>query len=155
MTKIVEGKLSASGKKYAIVVSRFNDFITSKLLDGSLSCLRKHDANDSDIEVYWVPGAFEIPLMAKKLAKLSRFDAIVCLGAVIKGATDHYEYVCSQVASGVAKVALDHEVPTIFGVLTTDTIEQAIERAGTKSGNKGYECAVAAIEMSNLVRILE
>jgi 6,7-dimethyl-8-ribityllumazine synthase len=149
--KIYEGKLKADGKKFGIVVGRFNEFIGGKLLTGALDALKRHGGSEEDIEVVWVPGAFEMPLTAKKLAKSSRYDAVICLGAVIRGATPHFDYVSNEVTKGIASVSLDTEVPVIFGVLTTDTIEQAIERAGTKSGNKGYDAAVTAIEMTNLL----
>lgn len=150
---VLEGKLSGSGLKVAVVVGRFNDFITSKLLDGAVDCLKRHDV--SDIDVAYVPGAFEIPLLAKKFAQTKKYDAIITLGAVIRGSTPHFDYVCKEVSSGVAKVSLEHSVPVIFGVLTTDTIEQAIERAGTKAGNKGWESGLAAIEMASLLRKFE
>lgn len=149
--KTFEGKLIGTGKKYAIVVSRFNEFICSKLLGGAVDGLVRHGVEEDDISVAWVPGAFEIPLMAKKLAKSKKYDAVICLGAVIKGSTSHYDYVCAEVSKGVASVSLDTETPVIFGVITTDNIEQAIERAGTKAGNKGYDAAISAIEMSNLL----
>ncbi|EDU35982.1 6,7-dimethyl-8-ribityllumazine synthase [Clostridium sporogenes] len=153
--KIYEGKLTAEGLKVGIVVSRFNEFITSKLLAGSIDCLKRHGAKEDNIEICWVPGAFEIPVIAKKMASKGKYDAVICLGAVIRGATPHFDYVSSEVSKGVAHVSLDKEVPVIFGVLTTDTIEQAIERAGTKAGNKGYDAAMSAIEMSNLIKILD
>ena len=151
MVKVLEGNLIAEGLKFGIIVSRFNEFITTKLLGGALDTLHRHAAKDEDIEVAWVPGAFEIPLAAKKMAESGKYDAIICLGAVIRGATSHYDYVCNEVSKGVAQVGLTTGVPTIFGVVTTENIEQAIERAGTKAGNKGSEVAVAAIEMANLV----
>lgn len=153
--KIYEGKLTAEGLKVGIVVSRFNEFITSKLLAGSIDCLKRHGAKEDNIEICWVPGAFEIPVIAKKMASKGKYDAVICLGTVIRGATPHFDYVSSEVSKGVAHVSLDKEVPVIFGVLTTDTIEQAIERAGTKAGNKGYDAAMSAIEMSNLIKILD
>ncbi|APH14692.1 TPA: 6,7-dimethyl-8-ribityllumazine synthase [Clostridium botulinum] len=153
--KIYEGKLTAEGLKVGIIVSRFNEFITSKLLAGSIDCLKRHGAKEDNIEICWVPGAFEIPVIAKKMASKGKYDAVICLGAVIRGATPHFDYVSSEVSKGVAHVSLDKEVPVIFGVLTTDTIEQAIERAGTKAGNKGYDAAMSAIEMSNLIKILD
>ncbi len=149
---LFEGKLVASGGSYAIVVARFNEFITSKLLGGAQDALTRHGVNPADIDVAWVPGAFEIPLIAKKLAETGKYNAIITLGAVIRGSTTHYDYVCSEVAKGVAKVQLDSGVPVIFGVLTTENIEQAIERSGTKAGNKGYEAGVTAIEMANLLK---
>lgn len=150
--KIIEGNLIAQNLKFAIVASRFNDFITGKLLDGAVDAILRHGGNKESIDVIWVPGAFEIPLAAKKIAKSNRFDAIICIGAVIRGSTPHFDYVSSEVSKGIAKVSLESEVPVIFGVLTTDNIEQAIERAGTKSGNKGYYSAVSAIEMANLIK---
>lgn len=150
--KIIEGNLIAQNLKFAIVASRFNDFITGKLLDGAVDAILRHGGNKESIDVIWVPGAFEIPLAAKKIARSNRFDAIICIGAVIRGSTPHFDYVSSEVSKGIAKVSLESEVPVIFGVLTTDNIEQAIERAGTKSGNKGYYSAVSAIEMANLIK---
>jgi len=152
--KIVEGNLIAENLKFAIVAGRFNEFITSKLIGGALDALKRHGAEDADIEMVWVPGAFEIPLIAKKMAEQKRFDAIICLGAVIRGATPHFDFVSSEVSKGVASVGLDMGVPVIFGVLTTDTIDQAIERAGTKSGNKGFDAAMTAIETANLIKQL-
>ena len=153
--KIYEGKLVSEGVKVGIVVARFNEFITSKLLAGATDGLKRHEVAEEDIEVAWVPGAFEIPLIASKMAKSGKYDAVICLGAVIRGATSHYDYVCSEVSKGVANVSLNSDIPVMFGVLTTDTIEQAIERAGTKAGNKGFECAEGAIEMVNLIRSIE
>ncbi|KOR27088.1 6,7-dimethyl-8-ribityllumazine synthase [Clostridium sp. L74] len=153
--KVYEGKLTAEGLKVGIIVSRFNEFITSKLLSGSIDCLKRHGAKEDNIEICWVPGAFEIPVVAKKMASKGKYDTVICLGAVIRGATPHFDYVSSEVSKGVANVALDKEVPIIFGVLTTDTIEQAIERSGTKAGNKGYDAAMSAIEMSNLIKVLD
>ena len=150
-----EGKLVASNIKIGIVVSRFNDFITNKLLGGALDGLTRHGVAESDVDVAYVPGAFEIPLVASKLAKSKKYDAIICLGAVIRGSTSHYDYVCNEVSKGVAQVSLSEGLPVIFGVLTTENIEQAIERAGTKSGNKGYDCALSAIETVNLLRAVE
>ncbi|MHC1719358.1 MAG: 6,7-dimethyl-8-ribityllumazine synthase [Clostridiaceae bacterium] len=149
--KTFEGKLISQGLKYGIIVGRFNEFIGGKLLSGALDGLKRHGVEDSEIEIAWVPGAFEIPLAAKKMAKSKKYDAVICLGAVIKGSTPHFDFVSSEVSKGIANVSLDTEVPVIFGVLTTDSIEQAIERAGTKSGNKGYDAAVTAIEMANLL----
>lgn len=146
-----EGKLISEGLKYGIVVGRFNEFIGGKLLSGAIDGLKRHGVEESEIELVWVPGAFEIPLVAKKMAKSKKYDAVICLGAVIKGSTPHFDFVSSEVSKGIANVSLDTEVPVIFGVLTTDTIEQAIERAGTKAGNKGYDAAVTAIEMANLL----
>lgn len=149
---IFEGHLVGTGLKVGIVVGRFNEFITSKLLGGSLDALKRHGVDENDIDVAWVPGAFEIPLIAKKMADSGKYDTIITLGTVIRGATTHYDYVCNEVAKGVASLSLQTGIPIIFGVLTTETIEQAIERAGTKAGNKGWEVAVGAIEMANLSR---
>ncbi len=154
MARIIEGKLDAKGFKVGIVVSRFNSFICERLLEGATDVLVRHNADDGDIDVVRVPGAFEIPLMAKKLATSGRYDGVICLGAVIRGATPHFDYVCSEVSKGVASVSLDTEIPIAFGVITTDTIEQAIERAGSKAGNKGAEAAMVVIEMINLFRVL-
>ena len=148
---VYEGKLVSKGIKVGIVVARFNEFIGSKLLGGAIDGLKRHDVKEEDIDVAWVPGAFEIPLIAAKMAKLGKYDAVICLGAVIRGSTTHYDYVCSEVSKGVAHVSLQSEIPVIFGVLTTENIEQAIERSGTKAGNKGYDCALTAIEMVNLI----
>ena len=153
--KTFEGKLVSGEIKVGIVAARFNEFITSKLLGGALDGLVRHDVKEADVHVAWVPGAFEIPLIASKMANSGRYDAVICLGAVIRGSTSHYEYVCSEVSKGVASVSLDSGIPVLFGVLTTENIEQAIERAGTKAGNKGYDCAVSAIEMVNLIRQLD
>ena len=150
--KVMEGTMLAAGMKIGIVASRFNEFITSKLIGGALDGLRRHEAREEDIELVWVPGAFEIPLVAEKMAESGRYDAVICLGAVIRGATSHYDYVCAEVSKGIAHVSLNAKIPGMFGVLTTDTIEQAIERAGTKGGNKGYDCALSAIEMVNLLK---
>jgi 6,7-dimethyl-8-ribityllumazine synthase len=150
--KIYEGNLVGTGLRVGIVASRFNEFIVSKLVGGALDALKRHGVNEEDVELAWVPGAFELPLIAKKMAESGKYDAVVTLGTVIRGSTPHFDYVCSECAKGVASVALTTGVPTIFGVLTTDTIEQAIERAGTKAGNKGWEAATAAIEMANLSR---
>lgn len=152
--KIIEGKLDAKGLKFGIVVGRFNEFISSKLLGGAMDALKRHGAEDAAIEVIWSPGSFEIPLIAKKMAKSAKYDAVICLGAVIRGATPHFDYVAAEVSKGIASTMLDTEVPVIYGVLTTDSIEQAIERAGTKSGNKGFDAAMAAIEMGNLMKQL-
>lgn len=149
---IYEGKLNGSGLKIGIVAARFNEFIVSKLVSGAEDCLYRHDVAKEDVEVAWVPGAFEIPLVAQAMARTKKYDAIICLGCVIRGATSHYDYVCNEVSKGIAKVSLDENMPVMFGVVTTENIEQAIERAGTKAGNKGYECAVSAIEMANLLR---
>jgi len=151
MPNVKQGELNATGKKFALVVSRFNEFITSKLLDGALDCLTRHGAADGDIDVYWVPGSFEIPAVARKLARAGKHNAVICLGAVIRGATPHFNYIAAEVSKGVAHIAFESDVPTTFGVLTTDTIEQAIERAGTKAGNKGADAALAAIELADLI----
>lgn len=151
MPKEIHGILSAEGRKFGIVVSRFNEFISSKLLEGALDCLYRHKAKETDIEIVWVPGSFEIPLVAKKLAQKEQYDAVICLGAVIRGATPHFEYVASEVAKGVALTSLETGVPVIFGIITSDTIEQAIERAGTKAGNKGWDAALTAVEMADLI----
>ena len=150
--KTIEGALTTNGEKFCIIIARFNEFIGSKLLSGAIDELRRHGISESDIDVVWVPGAFEIPIVAKKCAKSGKYSAISTLGAVIKGSTSHYDYVCAEVSKGVATVGLETEVPVIFGVLTTDNIEQAIERAGTKAGNKGSDAAKSAIEMANLLK---
>ena len=150
MPKIIEAGLQAKGKKFGIIASRFNDFITARLIDGALDGLIRSGAEDKDITLLKVPGAFEIPLAAQKMAKLGKFDALICLGAVIRGATTHYDYVCSEVSKGIASVSLESGIPVMFGILTTETIEQAIERAGTKAGNKGFDVALGAVEMANL-----
>ncbi|MBE5905053.1 MAG: 6,7-dimethyl-8-ribityllumazine synthase [Pseudobutyrivibrio sp.] len=150
--KVYEGKLVSEGVKVGIVVARFNEFITSKLLGGAIDGLKRENVKEDDIDVAWVPGAFEIPLIAKKMAESKKYDAVICLGAVIRGATSHYDYVCAEVSKGVAQVSMNANIPVMFGILTTDTIEQAVERAGTKAGNKGFECAQGAIEMVNLIR---
>ncbi len=150
MAKVYEGKLIGKGQKVGIVVGRFNEFISSKLLEGALDGLKRHDVEEEDIEIAWVPGSFEIPLTAKKMAQTGKYDGVICLGAVIRGETPHFDYVSNEVSKGVAKVGLDTEIPVIFGVLTTDTIEQAISRAGIKSGNKGFEAAQTLVEMVNL-----
>lgn len=155
MPKVFEGHLLGQGLKFGLIAGRFNEFITNKLLSGALDALKRHGVAEEDTEVAWVPGAFEIPLVASKMASSKRYDAVVCLGAVIRGATPHFDYVSSEVTKGVAKVGLDTGVPTIFGVITADTIEQAIERAGTKAGNKGWDAAVTAIEMANLMRNID
>lgn len=149
--KVLEGKLSAKGMKVAIVASRFNEFITSKLIGGAEDCLLRHGADSDDLTLAWVPGAFEIPLAAQKLARSGKYDAVVCVGAVIRGATPHFDYVCAEASKGIAHVSLETGVPVAFGVLTTDNIEQAVERAGTKAGNKGADAAMCAIEMVNLM----
>jgi 6,7-dimethyl-8-ribityllumazine synthase len=150
MSTVVEGRLQASGKKFAIVASRFNELITRKLLEGAIDCLVRHNAEHDNLVVVWVPGSFEIPLAAKRLAESGKFDAVICLGAVIRGSTPHFDYVAAEVAKGVAHIGLETGKPVVFGVLTTDTIEQAIERAGTKAGNKGFDAALSAIEMVSL-----
>ncbi|MBS6510021.1 MAG: 6,7-dimethyl-8-ribityllumazine synthase [Paraclostridium bifermentans] len=152
--RIIEGNLVAKDIKIGIVVGRFNEFIVSKLLGGALDGLKRHGVDEDNIEVSWVPGAFEIPLVAKKMAQTKKYDAVICLGAVIKGSTPHFDYVCAEASKGISSVSLSEELPVIFGVLTTDTIEQAIERAGTKAGNKGYDAAVTAIEMANLLKLI-
>ncbi|MEG6615257.1 6,7-dimethyl-8-ribityllumazine synthase [Peptococcaceae bacterium 1198_IL3148] len=154
MSQIFEGHLIGQGLKIGIVVSRFNEFISTKLLSGALDALKRHGVNEMDVDVAWVPGAYEIPLLAKKMVELNKYDAVITLGAVIRGNTPHFDYVAAEVSKGVAKVGLDSGMPVIFGVLTTDTIEQAIERAGTKAGNKGWDVATNAIEMANLMRTL-
>ena len=155
MMRTLEGKLVAEDMKVGIVAARFNEFITNKLLGGALDGLTRHDVREEDIEVAWVPGAFEIPLIAARMAKSGKYDAVICLGAVIRGSTSHFDYVCNEVSIGIASVSLETGVPVLFGVLTTENIEQAIERAGTKAGNKGYDCALSAIEMVNLIRGIE
>ena len=153
--KVLEGKLVATKGKFAIVGARFNEFIVSKLISGAEDTLVRHGVDTDDITLVWVPGAFEIPIVAKKMAASGKYDAVLCLGAVIKGSTSHYDYVCNEVSKGVAQVGLQAGVPVMFGILTTENIEQAIERAGTKAGNKGYDCAVSAIEMINLIKEIE
>lgn len=150
--RVLEGNMVAQGAKIAIVGARFNEFIVSKLISGAQDGLVRHGVEEDDITLVWVPGAFEIPLAAKKLALSGKYDAVICLGAVIRGATSHYDYVCAEVSKGIAGVSLEAGIPVMFGVVTTDTIEQAIERAGTKAGNKGYDCALGAIEMINLAK---
>ncbi len=150
--KKIEGKVVAEGIKVGIVAARFNEFIVSKLVGGAIDGLVRHDVNEDDITIAWVPGAFEIPLVAKKMAKSGKYDAIICLGTVIRGQTSHYDYVCNEVSKGIAQVSLESELPVMFGILTTENIEQAVERAGTKAGNKGYDCALGAIEMVNLMK---
>ena len=153
--KKFEGRLVSENIKIGIVASRFNEFITSKLLSGAMDGLLRHDVKEEDIHVAWVPGAFEIPLIASKMAKSGKYDAVICLGAVIRGATSHYDYVCNEVAKGIAMVSLESGLPVMFGILTTENIEQAIERAGTKAGNKGFDCATGAIEMIDLIRNMD
>ncbi|HID96248.1 MAG TPA: 6,7-dimethyl-8-ribityllumazine synthase [Candidatus Latescibacteria bacterium] len=150
MAEVYEGKLKAKDRSFGIVVSRFNEFISAKLLDGALDCLRRHECDEGKIDIVWVPGAFEIPIAAKRLAQGGKYDAVICLGAVIRGSTPHFDYIASEVSKGVARVGLEVGLPISFGVLTTDTIEQAIERAGTKAGNKGWDAALGAIEMADL-----
>ncbi len=152
--KVIEGELQAKGLKFGIIVSRFNDFITSKLLDGALDALHRHGADEKDIEIVKVPGSFEIPLVAKKLAAKGTFSAIICLGTVIRGATPHFEYISAEVSKGIASASLETGIPIAFGIITSDTIEQAVERAGTKSGNKGWDAAITAIEMAQVIKKL-
>jgi len=154
MYNIVEGQYIAENKHFAIIVSRFNELISKKLIEGALDCLKRHKADEKNITLIWVPGAFEIPSVAQKLVNSGKYDAVICLGAVIRGDTPHFEYISSEVSKGIAQVALKSKIPVIFGVLTTDTIEQALERAGTKAGNKGWDAALAAIEMANLIEKL-
>jgi 6,7-dimethyl-8-ribityllumazine synthase len=151
MAKVIQGELTAKGKRYAIVVSRFNELIGSKLLNGAIDCLDRHEAGEDDITVFWVPGAFEIPLVAKRAAESGSYDAVICLGAVIRGETPHFDYVAGETSKGIALAAMDTGVPVIFGVITTDTVEQAVNRAGTTAGNRGFDAALSAIEMSNLM----
>ncbi|MEE1351941.1 MAG: 6,7-dimethyl-8-ribityllumazine synthase [Clostridia bacterium] len=151
---VLEGKYAGEGLKIGIVASRFNEFITTKLIGGAEDCLKRHGVKESDITLAWVPGAFEIPVVAKKMAESDKYDAVICLGAVIRGATYHYEMVCNEAAKGIAQASMATGKPVLFGVITTDTIEQAIERAGTKAGNKGYDCAMSAIEMANMFKEL-
>ncbi len=150
MPKVIEGQLSAKGKKFAIVVSRFNELICKKLLEGALDCLKRHGADLEEVTIAWVPGSFEIPVTAKKMASSKKYDAVICLGAVIRGATPHFEYIAAEVTKGIAIVSLEQEVPVAYGVITPDNLEQALERAGTKSGNKGWDAALSAIEMADL-----
>ncbi|MBE6000122.1 MAG: 6,7-dimethyl-8-ribityllumazine synthase [Sarcina sp.] len=153
--RTLEGKMIAKGIRIGIVVSRFNEFITSKLLGGAMDGLLRHDVSEDNVDVAWVPGAFEIPLIASKMAGSGKYDAVICLGAVIRGSTSHYDYVCNEVSKGIASVSLQTGIPVMFGIVTTENIEQAIERAGTKAGNKGYDCALGAIEMINLIKTME
>jgi 6,7-dimethyl-8-ribityllumazine synthase len=155
MPKIIEGNLLAAGKRFALIVSRFNDFISEKLLSGAIDALKRSGAEDKDLDIVKVPGAFEIPLVAQKIAQKKKYDAVICLGAVIRGSTPHFDYVSAEVSKGIAAVSLEAGVPVIFGVITTDTIEQAIERAGTKAGNKGWSAAIAAVEMANLMHAID
>ena len=150
MGKLIEGELTAKNKRYAIIVSRYNELIGSKLLDGAIDCLSRHDASEDAIDIIWVPGAFEIPLIAKKVAKTGSYDAVICLGAVIRGETPHFEFIAAEAAKGIAQASLETGVPIIFGIVTTDTVEQAVNRAGTTAGNRGFDAALSAIEMSNL-----
>ena len=152
MGKLFEGMLQGKGLKFALVISRFNEFISSKLLDGAQDALKRHGVNEVDVDIAWVPGSFEIPLAAKKLADTKKYDAVICLGAVIRGATPHFEYVANEVAKGIAKIGLDTGIPIAYGIVTADNLEQAIERAGTKAGNRGFDAAVSAIEMANLMK---
>ena len=152
---VFEGKVVSEGMKVGIVAARFNEFIVSKLVAGAQDALVRHDVKEEDIDLAWVPGAFEIPLIASKMAKSGKYDAVIALGAVIRGSTTHYDYVCSEVSKGIANVSLNSDIPVMFGVITTENIEQAIERAGTKAGNKGYDCALGAIEIVNLIRNIE
>ena len=151
MTKIIEGKLTAKGKKFGVVISRFNELISNQLLSGAQDCFIRHDCKHDDITVVWVPGSFEIPLVAKKMAQSSNYDAVICLGAVIRGVTPHFDYISAEVSKGISQVGLEAGLPVIFGIITADTIEQALERAGTKAGNKGWDAALSAIEMVNLM----
>jgi len=151
MAEVIQGYLNAKGKKFAIVVSRFNELISNQLLNGANDCLMRHGADDKDIKVYWVPGSFEIPLTAKKIALTKKFDAVICLGAVIRGATPHFEYIAAEVSKGIANVGLETGIPVVFGIITSDSMEQALERAGVKAGNKGWDAALTAIEMSDLM----
>ena len=153
--RVLEGKVVAEGIRVGIVASRFNEFITNKLVGGALDGLKRHNVDEAQVDVAWVPGAFEIPLIASKMAKSGKYDAVICVGAVIRGNTSHYDYVCNEVSKGIASVSLDSGIPVLFGILTTENIEQAIERAGTKAGNKGYDCALSSIEMVNLIREIE
>ena len=153
--RTLEGKMIAKGIRIGIVVSRFNEFITSKLLGGAMDGLLRHDVSEDNVDVAWVPGAFKIPLIASKMAGSGKYDAVICLGAVIRGSTSHYDYVCNEVSKGIASVSLQTGIPVMFGIVTTENIEQAIERAGTKAGNKGYDCALGAIEMINLIKTME
>jgi 6,7-dimethyl-8-ribityllumazine synthase len=155
MPKIIEGNLLASGKRFALIVSRFNDFISEKLLSGAIDALKRSGAKDEDLDIIKVPGAFEIPLAAQKIAQKKKHDAVICLGAVIRGSTPHFDYVSAEVSKGIAAVSLEAGMPVIFGVITTDTIEQAIERAGTKAGNKGWSAAISAVEMANLIYAID
>ncbi|MBN1780294.1 6,7-dimethyl-8-ribityllumazine synthase [bacterium] len=151
MAKTIEGQLQAKGKKFGLLISRFNEFITHRLLEGALDCIYRHGGSETDIDIVWVPGSFEMPVIAKKMANSGKYDAVICLAAVIQGGTPHFQYVAAEVTKGIAQVALESETPTIYGVLTCDTLDQAVERAGTKQGNKGWNAALAAIEMADLI----
>ena len=152
MGKLFEGMLQGKGLKFAVVIARFNEFITGKLLEGAQDALKRHGVNDTDVDIAWAPGSFEIPLVAKKMADTKKYDAVICLGAVIRGATPHFEYVATEVSKGIAKIGLDTGIPVTYGIVTADNLEQAIERAGTKAGNRGFDAAVNAIEMANLLK---
>lgn len=152
--KVIEGELVGTDLRFGIIVSRFNEFISQKLLEGALDCLHRHQVKKNDIEIAWVPGSFEIPVAAQRMAKSKKFDSIICLGTLIRGSTSHFDYIAAEASKGIAQVAMKNDIPVLFGVLTTDTIEQAIERAGTKAGNKGFHAAEAAIEMANLFKKL-
>ncbi len=154
MAKIYKGQLSAKGNRFGVVVSRFNEFISKQLLEGVLDCLKRHGANEEDIEIAWVPGSFELPIVANKLAQSKKFNSVICLGALIRGQTPHFDYIAAEATKGIARVAMSTGIPTIYGVITADTLEQAIERAGTKAGNKGWDAALSAIEMADLVKQL-
>ena len=151
MAKIVQGELTAQNKRFSIVVSRYNELIGSKLLDGALDCLRRHDVDENSIDIFWVPGAFEIPLVAKKIAQLGRYDAVICIGAIIRGDTPHFDFVAAETVKGIALGSMETGVPIIFGIITADNVDQAVQRAGTTAGNRGFDAALAAIEMSNLM----
>ncbi len=153
--KVFEGNVVSENIRVGIVAARFNEFIVSKLVGGALDGLKRHGVDEKDVDIAWVPGAFEIPLIAKKMANSGKYDAVICVGAVIRGSTTHYDYVCSEVSKGIATVSMNSDIPVMFGVITTENIEQAIERAGSKAGNKGYDCALGAIEMVNLIREIE
>ena len=155
MSKQFEGKLIGKGLKFGLVVSRFNEFFTRKLLEGAQDALLRHDVNEEDIDVAWTPGSFEIPLIAQKMAESKKYDAVICLAAVVRGGTPHFEYISAEVTKGIAKVSLDTGLPVIYGIITTDTLEQAIERSGTKAGNKGFDAAISAIEMANLIKAID
>jgi 6,7-dimethyl-8-ribityllumazine synthase len=154
MPKTFQGKIVGKDRKFGIVISRFNEFISSKLIEGALDCFQRHEVNDEDIDIAWVPGSFEIPLTAMKMAQSKKYDAVICLGAVIRGATPHFEYIAAEVTKGIAQVNLQTGTPTVYGVITADTLEQAIERAGTKAGNKGWDAAMSAMEMADLLKVM-